>query len=387
MLKKTLGILFSSICAVALGGDVGNGGDGVVMENGEVYLLDLVERGDHQNPYFNSEAQAKTKDVERIETALRDFADMPSVMLAQKIAEIEQVEPVIATLIRMALKAYAWHIVGYELKNAEDENTPFNGPLVQLALRDGSSILIHDKYWRKLNAAHRVVLILHKILHSLIRPEEVKLPGSPETFFVQRSARAREINAYFFSPDWDKREYEDLVRVVRRLLPLSFGNEVIVEEDKSAIYMQPRFLLEQRYWDRAAYRHVYTKDKNELFESCMDEYMYSPSARRYDISVYLVFSKALVGMDTYVSPVGLRDYMSWQMSSEKKGESATNLFSLTTKDSEISWRISGMHEEWMRNTIRIKKSHSMNPFKERTLEQYQNDCKSLVRVFLEKIGE
>ena len=180
----------------APGGDViGNGGDGVVVD-GQLYLLDLVEFGNHKRPYIDANAKAEENDL----ATLSKVAHLPidRALLAKKISEIRTISPILADSLVQAVRMYTWNLVDYDLVDVGDENTIVDLPRTQIAIRTRKMILINQTAIERLDAINRVALILHEVIYAMILPTRIL---DRREWFYQKSFVAREINAYLFSED------------------------------------------------------------------------------------------------------------------------------------------------------------------------------------------
>ena len=183
---------------------VGNGGDGVYMD-GQLFLLDLVESGEHLKPYIGPDAvDAKTEQVLAKSLAL---IPVDGALLSRKIQDIAKLSGGLATAIVHAIRTYSWKIVSYDLKNVEDEDTVVSFPLHQIAIRKQNQILINAKLFSELNPDNQVALIIHEAIYALVTPVET------EKGFRQSSSDARRAVQAVFQ---EKMTFDGLVSAVKR---------------------------------------------------------------------------------------------------------------------------------------------------------------------------
>lgn len=186
-----LSILMLLAATTASAGErvVGNGGDGVVI-GGRLYLLDLVEGGNHENPYIGPNRTSK-KNEEVLAKALKNIP-VEIELVSRKIRDVEKVSHTTAVALLYAIKFYNWRLVSYELANVEDEDTAVGLPLHQIAIRKQQQILINKKLFSAMDPANRVALIFHEAVYALLQPIKVW------DELVQPSYDARRINLYLF---------------------------------------------------------------------------------------------------------------------------------------------------------------------------------------------
>ena len=89
---------------------VGNGGDGVIIGN-HIYVLDLVEAGVEENPFFNEEIQIDTEIQSRLEIIFSKIPNMPVNLLARKLSEIKAVDRIFALALLKTAEMYHWRLI------------------------------------------------------------------------------------------------------------------------------------------------------------------------------------------------------------------------------------------------------------------------------------
>ncbi len=193
---RSLGILIMFVfCQQSMAGGggiivVGNGGDGVVIQN-KVYLLDLLESGLHQETDANILAQCDSKSwVAKIEKILNKHK-FPIQSIACKFSQIETKSNGIAILLYQKMSEYNWNLTPLGLLNVQDEDEVVDlqsKKLVQLAIRRSNSIFLDLNLWNRMDILNKTALVFHEIIYASIDPNKFRT-----------GARAREINAYIFN--------------------------------------------------------------------------------------------------------------------------------------------------------------------------------------------
>lgn len=164
-------IFFTLIFAFPLTGNGGNssaGGDGVIIK-GKSYLLDFVEANIHEKIYFRNPenyspivAQAISDNIGiDIETAR---------LISSKLGELHDKNVVLEFLIKWRILRLDWNIVPRNLIHIRDEDTVLefnNHELVQLAVRQDSTVYINQDQWELLDVVNRTGLIIHEVMYSL----------------------------------------------------------------------------------------------------------------------------------------------------------------------------------------------------------------------------
>ncbi len=154
--------------AYAEGGSSGAGGDGVVIQ-GQTYLLDLVEGNIHTRPFFKNRAVFSSAVAQAIDRHTSVGAEV-SQLVAAKLYEVFDKNVVLEFLLKRRIFSMEWAIVPANLINIPDEDGVIEfpgGALVQLAVRQGSSVFIAKDYWDQLDVENRAALLFHEILYSL----------------------------------------------------------------------------------------------------------------------------------------------------------------------------------------------------------------------------
>ena len=187
--------LIFGLGAVASASRVGNGGDGVIMGD-KVYLLDLVEAGIEESPYFDPTTAADSALEARLLRHLPFLDAESAALIARKLKEIEALDRAAVWVFMKTLELYNWIYIKGELLDVPDEETTLKIPrenLVQLAVRSGKRIQVNRDNWAKLSPAHRAALIFHEVVYAFITPEPA---GKGQR---QSSPKTREFVSLLFS--------------------------------------------------------------------------------------------------------------------------------------------------------------------------------------------
>lgn len=192
--------------------DKGNGGDGIIIR-GKIYVLDLVESGVEEDPYFDSSIKTDPKIKARIEKIL-PAKDYPTELLANKIQEIAKLDPIYAQILLRTMELYNWRQVNSALLDIKDETSILAYKnLVQLAVRKNTFILIDKGLWAKLDAKNQAALIFHEVLYAYMKGNN--------------SDHVRELNGYIFSEFFHLQGLEGFIRLAGRPVYYQGGIKVI----------------------------------------------------------------------------------------------------------------------------------------------------------------
>lgn len=174
---------------------VGNPGEGVMSE-GNVYLRDLYESGNHREPFVGSTAGWSIRPL-GVYLAALEGVPVDKDILLRKLADAELLQAGFGQILARAIAFYRWYLVQGPLASVGDDAPillrPGDVP-VQLANRHRNSVRMDRDLFMKLSPIHRAALILHEAIYSL-----VKLECEP-TYCRQLSPVARDTTAALFSP-------------------------------------------------------------------------------------------------------------------------------------------------------------------------------------------
>lgn len=184
--------LLSTLTVFAGPSVIGNGGNGVFLEN-KFYVLDLVEADSHINPFIKDSASNYYRD--RLKFALHAFEDPALVALAsRKITEFGSLDLLYTESLIRTFEAVRWNLVDYRL-TLMPVVTPVAAAQHQVAIRTSDNILIDRHYWNLLTPEHRMALLFHEANFILIRPS-----ATADDDDLQKSAfQSRLLTGYTFS--------------------------------------------------------------------------------------------------------------------------------------------------------------------------------------------
>ena len=191
---------------------VGNGGGGVRLGNGSIAVLDLVEAGAEQNPFFNPTIGENPIYSARIKAALANIPDVPVTLISRKLQEIAAYDRGLALALIEVMELYNWRMIDLSLVHICDEDTVLNidpAMQVQLAARSEKSIRLDSQLWKQLDANNKTALILHEVVYALAS--------------TQLSADAREIVGYVFTQDMASKGRKRFSQIVAEILPKTKG--------------------------------------------------------------------------------------------------------------------------------------------------------------------
>jgi hypothetical protein len=176
---------------------VGNGGDGLQL-NGKVYVLDLVESGAEESPFFDPRFQAREQFTIRLQRTLGHLPDLNIQKLSRKLNELARVvSPFFARMLLQTIEKFNWVVVSQTLVDIPDEDSVLDYPagmLIQLAVRRDTVIRIGRLAWSNLNEDHKIALITHEAIYAIT---PVQLTSNQIEF--QPSSRARDINGMIYT--------------------------------------------------------------------------------------------------------------------------------------------------------------------------------------------
>jgi len=190
--KTLLTVMVSLFALNAHAGREGHGGDALIR-NGKLYLLDLVEAGVEEAPYFNDAIKPGEYFLETVQKTFKSQPVQFQNRLAQKLTEISKISDLMASAITEAIKLYSFRFVATDLIDVPDEDSSLSydsNALVQIAIRREMIIMIARARWNLLPVDQQVALITHEIVYAFATPE-----GSDHQ---QLSAPARELNGAFY---------------------------------------------------------------------------------------------------------------------------------------------------------------------------------------------
>lgn len=178
---------------------LGNRGEGVALEE-KVYLRDLYVYDLHKNPFVGKDIHAQ------IGERLRSFDRVPLTppqwsLLARKISDVERAAPCMGKVLTDALFQFAWSLdeLPFPLVDEREELRPVPSHMrVTVAARYLSMIHIYRPAWDKMPDEHKVALLIHELIYSLVSPTHRPGHGAGSPSY-QNVAVVRALVAKFFT--------------------------------------------------------------------------------------------------------------------------------------------------------------------------------------------
>ena len=212
----TLAILLS-VPAFAGTRDSG-GGTGLRIEGGKLVVLDLAEAG-VENTASIPELTPDPAIVKSLQKNLKLPEAMKSsvlIPLAKKLTEIGQgTAQSAAMMMASAFGYYEYHTTSRKLAPTDDADSVFAADRVQLALRKGPTIYIHEPNWNAMDNVNRVALLLHEIIyafqplpigchqqHMAFGRSYTSCADATADAILMTSSKTRYMTGYFFRKDW-----------------------------------------------------------------------------------------------------------------------------------------------------------------------------------------
>lgn len=217
-------ILFTLISLTALAGPVhvGNGGNAIKISDG-FYLLDLAEQGIAEEPNFKDTVSQFYYEYFRARTIAYPTR-IPSTTLelfSHKLAEIAELDPVYAEALITAFENVRWTFINYRLNDIPVESI-IAGPYYQIAARTNDVILMDTLYWKQMNEANRVALLVHELNYILIYPQKDSTVGGLE----KSALKSRLQTGYLFSQNLQFTEPIQFSKRIQNLFPSRFANKL-----------------------------------------------------------------------------------------------------------------------------------------------------------------
>jgi hypothetical protein len=212
-------ISFLLMNTAARAGAEGHGGDAIEFYEPlvfQLYSMDLAEYGYHKSGSLDFK-RAKGADADEIAKIIDEnyrasedvilkenypFSGESRLGFINKLLQIKKVSPSFYRALMDAFVSLKWTLVDYPLRAIEDEDTLIGSSKYQLAIRKDSWVRITklgyaesfrpslNDYWRvPLDRLNRVALLTHELVYAI-----TVVQGDTT------SKRAREANAYLYSP-------------------------------------------------------------------------------------------------------------------------------------------------------------------------------------------
>jgi hypothetical protein len=174
---------------------IGNGGE-VFLKDNEYYLRDLVEANSHLSPAFN--CQTNSHYLDKIDSQFVEKLNLDKSLLAQKLCDMDSLIPNLSKILITAINAHSWSLITDELGLLPDDGPLLSSDVTRLqaANRTLYNIRIQQQIWNKINPKHKIALILHEVIFSLLKFNCT----NPECSLHQQPARiARQITGLAFN--------------------------------------------------------------------------------------------------------------------------------------------------------------------------------------------
>lgn len=257
-MKKLLSfiLLFSAFTSsvVYASKEVGNGGNGLLL-NGKPIVLDLIEAGVDDAPFFDNSVELNPLLLEEVKKGLSNFPETHK-LIAQKLSEVEKKSPAIAWALAESFRLFNIRVVNEALVNIHDDDSVIDydpAIMLQLAIRRGTSIFLNGTWWPKMQPEQKVALLIHEAVYAF--QNTVKKRNGNINENVQLSIPARAITGYLFTSDLANLGGKGLERVLynqSRLMNIFYMNAPIVsaelnafsiniKSDRSSIFMQGKY--------------------------------------------------------------------------------------------------------------------------------------------------
>ncbi|MGZ3776007.1 MAG: hypothetical protein ACXVCN_20005 [Bdellovibrio sp.] len=193
-------LLLINISAFAGPRIVGNGGVGIVIDN-KVYMLDLFERGVHQNAYYNDTITGRSWVEDKLNHVFQmtNLADVPLKKAAKKISEVLAQNYFAGSMLVKSIEALDWRLIDSELVTLEDTESPIAGNLVQIAVRQENIVFINKNLWDKMDADNKLALIIHEAFYFWSQTDTLSTKEGIH-YEKQSAPEARSITGLLFSP-------------------------------------------------------------------------------------------------------------------------------------------------------------------------------------------
>lgn len=298
--------LLSAVAVFAGPSVIGNGGNGVFLEN-KLYVLDLVEADSHTKPFIKESASQYY--YNRLKYALHAFQDPALVSLvARKITELGSLDLIYTEALLRTFEAVRWNLVDYRL-TLMPVITPVAADLHQIAIRTSDNILIDLYYWNLLNPEHRMALLFHEVNFILIRPS-----STADDDDLQKSGfQSRLLTGYIFSNSMAN-EYGPSFS--RRLFPLfpskliAINGEEVFSVYKTKAYSA--FAIEDVITANPYLEIIFkeAKIKMNLFKANQDDVI-TAICKQTELPDLVQLSTHIMHMELYKGDNNSQDYLSF----------------------------------------------------------------------------
>ena len=173
---------------------VGNGGDGYYID-GQVYLSDLYLGGRElsETPWFGDLRKGNIEDL--LPAPRGQIVDFPYDLLVRKLSDMDEIYPGLGQMTAAAITMHTWLFVDGKLGPTCDQSESIldlqNASIehVQIANRHEMEIRLHRDLWARMNDEHRVAVIVHEGVYSMLKTPAVRAPCSQAANLTRKIVR------------------------------------------------------------------------------------------------------------------------------------------------------------------------------------------------------
>lgn len=241
MLQSIIAVIFSSVLfssmswATGGGGVVVDGGGGGVEINGQVYLSDLYEMGNHKHPeILTEEVDAVLYESLRQNEGFSTVSDLTLKVLTRKLSDILAMDPVLGSAVAEAIRLMNWNFTSSALIQTDDTKLcPVDVTVIQLAVRQGNVVNVSQKVFEQMDVYNQAALIVHEAVHA-VAPSDL---GS--------SCHRRRVVASLFKKSFIRSTTNDFKRQYLKGFPNRFEAIETRKYLRSGPYSLTSFLLKK----------------------------------------------------------------------------------------------------------------------------------------------
>lgn len=294
---------------------VGNAGEGLAYKD-HIFLRDLVESNVHSHPYFGQETSERITELEWMLAKTKGLGiDLD--LLKRKLSDAEYLKSGLGVFLVHAIYNYSWSFIP-DLEVLPD-TTPLLSPemddapviRVPLARRFKGTIKVHATNFARLSPEHRVALVIHEALYSLVRVQPE--PNKPSTDCKenpcgQPSFDARSFTGMLFdsfSYDCPLQRGNCLGRYYESLLDIDWNAGYFLYRSTVELYMpqgNSKSLIQKV--ELRPGMHFYGEDLYRLTqEFCQEVFVKNPTAKFNGLPVVLEMKRSsfIFEMTPYMS--------------------------------------------------------------------------------------
>ncbi len=304
--------LLSALTVFAGPSVIGNGGNGVFLEN-KFYVLDLVEADSHIKPFIKE--TVATYYYDRLKYALHALEDQALVALvARKITEAGALDLIYTEALLRTFEAIRWNLVDYRL-TPMPVITPVAAAQHQIAIRTSDNILIDRYYWNLLTLEHRTALLFHEVNFILIRPSSI----ADDDDFQKSAFQSRLLTGYIFSDSMAKEFGPSFSRRLSPLFPSKLMK--INGEDVFSVYKTKAFsaFAYEDVITANPYLEIIFKDskvKMNVFRASQDDVI-TAICKQNEIPNSVELRTHIMHLELYKGDNNSQDYLSFHPASDE----------------------------------------------------------------------